>query len=327
MRRECRERFPRHRWLVILTCITARAWRTCQDACRDRLLAVSFEVGGMENVPGIPSACATCDFTYLARGPWNIDLIERLWLAMTLTWDGTVNSGSDPPAWSVIVNTPGGLTLRALINLQVKCCGNWWRQYKMRSISLTGNTTCCTEAHFCNPLRTEPLCGNTNTYLHVLLFLNSKQCRDVKLTVWETPCEQYQSCWCSGDISIYDSNIFAPKIAGMPGKNWKQNITFRWNYNSYLIIPMMALFGGNHIIIPSVRLYTFVLFKMHKFLNIPLIIVRTLPNINFMYIEFHVGICLIFTWLKTLLFWLLLSAIIASLGDDETVFRISGSGC
>ena len=36
MRRECRERFPRHRGLAIPTCITARAWRTCRDACRDR---------------------------------------------------------------------------------------------------------------------------------------------------------------------------------------------------------------------------------------------------------------------------------------------------
>ena len=51
-----RERFPRHSGLAIPTCITARAWRTCRDACRDRLLAVSFEVGGGENIPG---ACAT----------------------------------------------------------------------------------------------------------------------------------------------------------------------------------------------------------------------------------------------------------------------------
>ena len=35
MRRECRERFPRHRGLAIPTCITARAWRTYRDACRD----------------------------------------------------------------------------------------------------------------------------------------------------------------------------------------------------------------------------------------------------------------------------------------------------
>ena len=33
-------------------------------------LTVSFEVGGGENVPGIPSACTTRNFTYLARGPW-----------------------------------------------------------------------------------------------------------------------------------------------------------------------------------------------------------------------------------------------------------------
>ena len=36
MRRECRERFPRHCGLAIPTCITTRAWRTCRDACRDR---------------------------------------------------------------------------------------------------------------------------------------------------------------------------------------------------------------------------------------------------------------------------------------------------
>ena len=37
MRRECRERFPRHRRLAIPTCITARESHTCRDACRDRL--------------------------------------------------------------------------------------------------------------------------------------------------------------------------------------------------------------------------------------------------------------------------------------------------
>ena len=67
---ECSERFPRNRGLAMPTCITARTWRTCRDACRDRQLAVSFEVGGGENVPGIPGACATSNFTYLVRGPW-----------------------------------------------------------------------------------------------------------------------------------------------------------------------------------------------------------------------------------------------------------------
>ena len=46
MPRECRERFPRHRRWAIPTCITARASRTCRDACRDRQLLVSFEIGG-----------------------------------------------------------------------------------------------------------------------------------------------------------------------------------------------------------------------------------------------------------------------------------------
>ena len=36
MRRKSRERFPRHGGLAIPACITARAWCTCRDACRDR---------------------------------------------------------------------------------------------------------------------------------------------------------------------------------------------------------------------------------------------------------------------------------------------------
>ena len=69
MPRECRERFPYHRGLATPTCITARAWRTCRDAWRDRYLMASFEVGGGENDPGIPGACTTRNFMYLVRGP------------------------------------------------------------------------------------------------------------------------------------------------------------------------------------------------------------------------------------------------------------------
>ena len=71
VRRECRESF-RHRGLAISTHITARTWRTCRAACRDSLLAVYFEVGGGENVPCIPGACATRNFTYLARGSCHV---------------------------------------------------------------------------------------------------------------------------------------------------------------------------------------------------------------------------------------------------------------
>ena len=58
---------PPRRW-AILTYITARAWRTCRDACRDRWLAAPFELGSGERVPGLPGACATRNFAYLVRG-------------------------------------------------------------------------------------------------------------------------------------------------------------------------------------------------------------------------------------------------------------------
>ena len=36
MRRDWQERFPRYRGWMIPTCITARVWRMCRDACRNR---------------------------------------------------------------------------------------------------------------------------------------------------------------------------------------------------------------------------------------------------------------------------------------------------
>ena len=46
--------------------------RTCRDACQDSILAVSFEVGGGENVPGIPGACTIRNFIYLVKVPLSI---------------------------------------------------------------------------------------------------------------------------------------------------------------------------------------------------------------------------------------------------------------
>ena len=70
MRTECRERFPRHRLqrkplvsdsgMHQDTCVTHVPW--CMSGSLIR--------GGGENVPGIPGACVTPTFTYLARGPW-----------------------------------------------------------------------------------------------------------------------------------------------------------------------------------------------------------------------------------------------------------------
>ena len=69
MRRECRERFPRHRLqrkplisdpgMHHGTCVKHVSW----------CMSWSLTRGGGVNVPGIPGACATGNFTYLARGP------------------------------------------------------------------------------------------------------------------------------------------------------------------------------------------------------------------------------------------------------------------
>ena len=75
MRRECRESFPCHRGLVIPSCITTCAWRTCHDACRDHWLTVS--VGGGQNFPRIPGACTTRKLAYPVRGPCNTTLISH----------------------------------------------------------------------------------------------------------------------------------------------------------------------------------------------------------------------------------------------------------
>ena len=82
--------FPATDWLAI-----PRAWRTCRDACRDRQPAVSFEVGGGENVPGIPGTCATRNFTYLIRGPWKetfVAIPTRLWKSFKPVFIFTVDA-------------------------------------------------------------------------------------------------------------------------------------------------------------------------------------------------------------------------------------------
>ena len=70
MRWEFRECFPRHQLqrkplvsdpdIDHGTCVTHMPW--CMSG--------SLTSSRGENVPSIPGACATCNFTYLARGPW-----------------------------------------------------------------------------------------------------------------------------------------------------------------------------------------------------------------------------------------------------------------
>ena len=72
MRRECRERFPRHilqrKPLVSHPGMHHGTCVTHVPRCMSGSLTCS--VG--ENLPGIPGACATCNLAYLVRGPWCI---------------------------------------------------------------------------------------------------------------------------------------------------------------------------------------------------------------------------------------------------------------
>ena len=86
MRRGCREFFPRHglqRKPLVNdpgmhhgTCVTHVPW--CMSGSLTR--------GCEENVPGIPGACATRNFTYLARGPLVRKTACRLFGAKLLSY-------------------------------------------------------------------------------------------------------------------------------------------------------------------------------------------------------------------------------------------------
>ena len=71
MHRECRERFPRHRFqrkpLVSDPGMNHGARLMHVPWC----MSGSLTSGGGENVPGIPGACATRNFAYLVKGPWS----------------------------------------------------------------------------------------------------------------------------------------------------------------------------------------------------------------------------------------------------------------
>ena len=126
MRQECRERFSRRCGLTIPTCITACAWRTCRDACRDRYLAVSSEVSGGQNVASIPSAYATCNFPYLVRGPLH-RIIKTQWKPMKYL------PGALMP---LMFNT----TMRKMLAFRVIAILISWRQIKM-TFYLKGSIT------------------------------------------------------------------------------------------------------------------------------------------------------------------------------------------
>ena len=70
MRWECRERFPRHRlpWKPLVNDLGMHHGTCVMHV--PLCMSGSLTRSGGEKVPGIPGACATRNFTYLARGPW-----------------------------------------------------------------------------------------------------------------------------------------------------------------------------------------------------------------------------------------------------------------
>ena len=120
MRREWRERFPRHRFqrkpivsdpgMHHGTCVTHVSW--CMSG--------SLTPDGGENVPGIPGACTTHNLAYLARGPWNkLQILARLpdqaSVGMMCLGEGLVTISQRPINSNVTCLPPGapehGLTL------------------------------------------------------------------------------------------------------------------------------------------------------------------------------------------------------------------------
>ena len=81
---ECRKRFPHHCELAIATFVTAGISASGVWRMLGSLIIGFFKVGGGENVPGNPGACATRNFTYLARGPWNALASMTGWRIPTL---------------------------------------------------------------------------------------------------------------------------------------------------------------------------------------------------------------------------------------------------
>ena len=111
MRRECRERFPCHRLqrkplvsdpgMHHGTCVTHVPW--CMSGSLTR--------SGGDHAPGIPSACATHNIAYLARGPW-VNAIDtkhatqhnKAWTFVYTFWEVDVTQLNQCPI-SVFVNT------------------------------------------------------------------------------------------------------------------------------------------------------------------------------------------------------------------------------
>ena len=102
MRQECWERFPRHRHQrKPLVSDPGMHHGTCVAWCTSGLLTR----GGGENVPGIPGACETRNFTYLARGPLRKDRFinkhVRVYMQDQLLLESDVSMNRTFPLWAI----------------------------------------------------------------------------------------------------------------------------------------------------------------------------------------------------------------------------------
>ena len=78
MPRQCRERFPRHPLpKKLLVSDPGMRHGTCVTWCMS--VSPTRGGGGGENVPVIPGAYSTRNFTYLARGPWSNEAVFIKW--------------------------------------------------------------------------------------------------------------------------------------------------------------------------------------------------------------------------------------------------------
>ena len=119
MRRECRERFPCHRLqrkqlvsdlgIHHGTCVAHVPWCMSGSLTRD----------GGENVPGIPGAWATGNFTYLIRGPW-LGTVNQGWVGARIIVPALATMGLALLTGHCIKSSHGGMTI-------------WWIGWPWRS--------------------------------------------------------------------------------------------------------------------------------------------------------------------------------------------------
>ena len=90
MHRECRERFPCH-WLQKKPLVSDSGMHHCTCVMHIAwCISVSLTRGGGKNVPGITGACATRNFTYLARGSFSKNLCSVFVYHATITSTGGI---------------------------------------------------------------------------------------------------------------------------------------------------------------------------------------------------------------------------------------------